>query len=276
MKSLHVFDLPFTKALRTSQIQEGLGGVLAKIALERIVDYEAKPIPLSWQGLDGHGAPFFEALAKPGLSVIAEVKRSSPSKGAIADLDPVATAKAYAQGGAGAISVLTETRHFGGELEHLIAVAKEVSLPLLRKDFTVHPFQLLEAKQAGASAVLLIVAILGELTADYLKLAKALELDALVEIHDEAELSIALAAGAEIIGVNNRDLRSLAIDLNNAPKLIRKARGLGFQGLLVAESGYSQRQELEGLRDLADAVLIGSSLAASHDIQKALENLVLR
>src|SRR5690606_32450400 len=131
--------------------------------------------------------------AGTSLAVIAEVKRASPSQGAIAELDPVAAAQAYLAGGASALSVLTEPRHFGGTLTHLSDVADTVDLPLLRKDFTVHPRQLSAALQAGASAVLLIVAILGDKTAEYLDYARSLGLDALVEVHDEAELDVGLA-----------------------------------------------------------------------------------
>lgn len=217
---------------------------------------------------------FAAALREEGLSLIAEVKRSSPSQGAIADLDPVAAARAYERGGASALSVLTEPRHFGGSLTHLARVSGAVSLPLLRKDFTVHPRQLFEAAEAGASAVLLIVAVLGEHTQSYLELACALALDALVEVHDEAELNLALAAGARIIGVNNRDLRTLSIDLENAPKLIHKARSDGFTGLLIAESGYRHAAELKRIEGLADAVLVGSSLAGSGGLEAAVRRLL--
>ena len=210
---------------------------------------------------------------RKALALIAEVKRSSPSQGAIADLEPVAAAKAYARGGAAALSILTEPRHFGGALEHLREVAKAVALPLLRKDFTVHPLQILEAKTAGASAVLLIVAVLGEATRAYREYAQSLGLDALVEVHDEAELATALQAGANIIGVNNRDLRTLAIDLDNAPLLIDKARAQGFGGLTVAESGYREAAELKTLQGVADAVLVGTSLAGSGDLAAAVRRL---
>ena len=246
-------------------------GILGKICLERHHDYlnavsTEKPFPSR--------PSFAQALKKDALAVIAEVKRSSPSQGAIADLDPVKAAQDYVLGGAAAISVLTEPRHFGGELSHLQDVAKQVSIPLLRKDFTVHPVQILEAKQSGASAVLLIVTATQNQTKSYLNYAHSLGLDVLVEVHDEAELDIAIEAGADIIGINNRDLRTLEIDLNNAPKLISKAKDKGFKGILVAESGYSKREHLEGLVGVANAVLIGTSLAKSGDLQTALKNLI--
>ncbi|MFO7544412.1 MAG: indole-3-glycerol phosphate synthase TrpC [Trueperaceae bacterium] len=207
------------------------------------------------------------------LAVIAEVKRSSPSQGSIAPLDPVEAARAYQRGGAAALSVLTEPRHFGGSLEHLGAVTAAVALPAIRKEFVVHPAQVLEAAQAGASAVLLIVAVLGEETSAYLAFARALGLDALVEVHDERELEVALAANADVIGVNNRDLATLQIDLDTAPRLLRIARERGFDGVGVAESGYRTRADLRAIEPLADAVLVGTSLAGSGDLEAALRRL---
>ena len=247
-------------------------GVLGRIARERLADYADLGTPaeaLVWE----ERPDFAEALRREGLSIIAEVKRSSPSQGAIAALEPVAAAQAYARGGAQALSILTEPRHFGGDLEHLAAVSRAVDLPTLRKDFTVHPLQIFEAFEAGASAVLLIVAVLGVNTSAYLELARSLGLDALVEVHDERELTVALESGADIVGVNNRDLRTLEINLHNAPRLIKHAREAGFDGLLVAESGYRKPDELAALAGLANAVLIGSSLAGSGDLEGAIRRI---
>ncbi len=212
------------------------------------------------------------------LRVIAEVKRSSPSQGAIARLDPVQAARQYVAGGASALSVLTEPRHFGGELAHLAAVAEDRRtwqrhVPLLRKDFTVHPEQLLEASEAGADAVLLIVAVLGDESGGFLAAAHDLGLAALVEVHDERELDLALGTGAEVIGVNNRDLTTLRVDLGTAPRLLARARDAGFGGVLVAESGYRTRADLTSVEGLADAVLVGTSLAGSGDLTGALSSL---
>ncbi|MEM6428907.1 MAG: indole-3-glycerol phosphate synthase TrpC [Deinococcota bacterium] len=253
---------------------ETVPGVLGDISRERATDYTGKPTSMSLDS--GLLRPsLFEALsAMNELSIIAEVKQKSPSKGNIAKLDPVEAASAYYRGGASAISVLTELRHFGGKLSHLEAVSRSLSIPTLRKDFVAHPLQLFEAKQVGASAVLLIVAVLKEHTAQYVKLAERLELDALVEVHDAAELDVALAAGASIIGVNNRDLRTLEIDLTNAPKLIARAKSAEFKGLLIAESGYRTDDDLDSVRDLADGVLIGTSLAGSGDLEAAVRALV--
>lgn len=215
-------------------------GVLGQIVTERQQDYSpALPYEL------GEARPrrkrFYTALAHDGLQLIAEVKRSSPSQGAIAPLDPAQAAQSYERGGAAAISCLTEPRHFGGSAQALHEVVAAASLPVLRKDFVVHPKMLEEAADWGAAAALLMVSVLGEVVGDYLRLARHYGLDALVEVHDEAELDIALAAGADIIGVNNRDLTTLSINLGNSPRLIAHARARGYEGLLVAESGYSKR-----------------------------------
>ena len=253
-------------------------GVLGRIARERRGDYlngRAPDVGLSSAG-EASQRSFASALRAPGLSVIAEIKRASPSQGSIAPLEPAQAARAYRDGGAAALSVLTERRHFGGDLRHIAEVREAVDLPILRKDFTVHPAQLLEARDVGASAVLLIVALCGDRTADYLQFAAALGLDVLVEVHDEEELEVALGAGASIVGVNNRDLRTLEIDLATAPRLLRSARDSGYQGLLVAESGYRTREQLEALEGVADAVLVGTSLAGSGDLTGALRGLIGR
>ena len=249
---------------------EQVPGTLGVIARERHGDY------LGVNVLAEAVSPvsFREALAAPGLSVIAEVKRASPSQGAIAELDPASTAAAYGAAGARAISVLTEPRHFGGSLGHLQEVGAACSLPLLRKDFTIHPAQIAEAAAAGASAVLLIVAVLGEQTAGYLRYAESLGLDALVEVHTEAELDVALRSDAGIIGINNRDLVTLNTDLATAPRLAAAARRAGFGGVLVAESGYRSAAELDQVAGFADAVLIGTSLAGSGDPGAALGRLL--
>lgn len=247
-------------------------GVLGQIVRERAADYAGAPTDL------GPPRPragrFRAALAQPGLQLIAEVKRASPSQGAIAPLDPGQAARAYGAGGAAAISVLTEPRHFDGSPEALHAVREAVGLPVLRKDFVVHPRMLVEAADWGADAALLMVSVLGEDVGAYLDHAHHLGLDALVEVHDDREMEVALAAGAEVIGVNNRDLGTLKINLNNAPGLIRRAREAGFAGLLVAESGYATRQQVAALHGLADAVLVGSSLAGSANLEQAARDLI--
>lgn len=277
-----VDELDAPRALNSRDLGK-VPGVLGRIAAERLLDYaehrhavpedpgSEEPPP----GAVGEVSPSFqEALRAPGLSIIAEIKRASPSQGAIAPLDPAQAAQAYQAGGARALSVLTEPRHFGGALSHIGEVRSASWLPVLRKDFTVHPAQLREARLAGASAVLLIVAVTAGLTEAYLRYAGRLGLDALVEVHDEAELDLALAAGATIVGVNNRDLRTLDIDLTTAPRLLSRARQAGFEGALVAESGYRSGRELLDLSGLADAVLVGTSLAGSADLEAALKRFV--
>ncbi len=244
-------------------------GVLGEIARTRAREVVPYPLP----------APppvpsFREALRAGGLSLIAEVKRESPSEGPIRQVDAVEAAKAYAAGGARAISVLTEPHRFGGSLSDLVRVREAVVLPLLRKDFVVDPFMLEEARAFGASAALLIVALLGEGTGAYLAEARRLGLEALVEVHTERELEVALEAGAEVIGINNRDLATLRVDLDTAPRLGRLARKRGFAGVLVAESGYARKEELQALKGIFDAVLVGTSLMRRADLAEAVRELV--
>jgi indole-3-glycerol phosphate synthase len=212
-----------------------------------------------------------QALRGPSLGLIAEVKRASPSRGVLcADLDPQALARTYAGSGAAAISVLTEEQHFQGSLDDLRAVRAVLDgrgdprLPLLRKDFLFDPYHLFEARAYGADAALLIVAILKpELLAELLALARSLGLDCLVEVHDERELERALAADAQIIGINNRDLRTFEVDL----ALTERLRPLiPADRVVVAESGIHSRADVERLQALGvNAVLIGEALVTADD-----------
>ena len=206
---------------------------------------------------------FAGALRAPGLGVIAEVKRRSPSAGTLAgDADAGATARRYADAGAAAISVLTEPDHFGGALEDLEIVRDAQTAPVLRKDFVVDPYQLVEARAAGADAVLLIVAALGEELQDYLGHAAEAGLDALVEVHDEAELQIALDAGAPVIGVNNRNLTDLGVDLAVCERLLPHIPAATVK---VAESGIRSGADAARMRAAgADAVLVGTSLMTAE------------
>jgi indole-3-glycerol phosphate synthase len=208
-------------------------------------------------------------------AIVAELKRRSPSRGEMrADYDPARLAKEYAEGGAAALSVLTDERFFGGRLGHLRAVRGAVELPLLRKDFVIDPYQVDEARAAGADAVLLIVAALGgSALRDLAARARARGLDALVEVHDERELDLALAAGAELVGVNNRDLRSFATDLAVTERLApRVPPGV----LVVAESGIAGSADLERLaRAGARAFLVGESLMREPEPGRALRRLRL-
>jgi indole-3-glycerol phosphate synthase len=204
---------------------------------------------------------FRGALAAPGVSVIAEVKRRSPSKGDLAPgLDPALLAKGYAEGGAAALSVLTDRAYFGGSPDDLAAARAACDLPVLRKDFTVDPRDVADARIMGADAVLLIVAALGDdELALFLRLASDLAMAALVEVHDEAELERALAAGAPIVGVNQRNLRTFRIDNGLAARLLGRLPA-GVVG--VAESGIRTRADIP---PGADAVLVGESLVTAPD-----------
>ena len=197
------------------------------------------------------GKDFRAALAAPGLSVIAELKKASPSKGVIApDFTDIYLRKAaeYEAGGAAAISCLTEPQFFQGSDAYLQAVRQRVELPLLRKDFTLDEYQIYEAKCIGADAVLLICSLLSAAQlGEYLAQAQELGLSALVEAHTAGEVQQALAAGAEIIGVNNRNLGTFHTDVNNSFKLVDKMRG--FSPLLVSESGISETDTVRRLRE---------------------------
>jgi indole-3-glycerol phosphate synthase len=251
-------------------------GTLGRIARERAADYADAPRTLSVRlgPVPGRLRAALLSASAPGTpALVAEVKRASPSQGAIADLDPVATARAYVDAGAAAVSVLTEPRHFGGALTHLRDVSTAIAAPTLRKDFVVHPRQLGEALEEGAAAVLLIVAVLGDALPHYLRSTRALGLDALVEVHDDEELELALAAGADLVGVNNRDLRSLAIDLTTAPRLIAAGRSARDDVVWIAESGYATPDDVATVAKLADALLVGTSLARTPDVGAAIRAL---
>lgn len=217
---------------------------------------------------------FAAALAARSRAIIAEVKKASPSRGVIrADFDPVAIATAYDTAGAAAISVLTEAHYFQGSLEHLECIREHVTVPLLRKDFVIDPYQLYEARAYGADAVLLIVAILDD---DSLRtllfLAEELNLTALVEVHDAAELQRALAAGAALIGINNRDLRTFHTTLTTTETLMQ-AVPAGVQ--IVAESGIETSADLDRLeRAGVHAFLVGETLMRAADPGLKLRELL--
>ncbi len=207
---------------------------------------------------------FRAALAAPGLSIVAELKRRSPSAGALRPAaDAAATARSYYAAGARALSVLTEPEHFGGALEDLAIARAAAPVPVLRKDFVVDPYQIAESRAAGADAILLIVAALGARTAEFVAAAAAAGLHALVEVHDEAELRVALDAGAEIVGINNRNLADLGVDLGVFERLAPLVpRGV----LTVAESGVATRADAIRMRRAgADALLVGTALMTAAD-----------
>ena len=217
--------------------------------------------------------PFEQALKNDGMSFICEVKKASPSKGIIAEDFPyVEIAKDYESSGASAISVLTEPQWFKGENAYLEEISKNVSIPLLRKDFTVCEYQIYEAKLIGASAVLLICSLLDtETIREWIKLCDMLGLSALVEAHTEDEVKSAVSAGARIIGVNNRNLRDFTVDITNS---IRLRNLVPSEILFVAESGIKTRADVAELENAGvNGVLIGETLMRSKDKKAMLDEL---
>jgi indole-3-glycerol phosphate synthase len=221
----------------------------------------------------GDERPFSEALNRPGMSVIAEHKRRSPSAGTIRDGATVTELVcAYERGGAAALSILTEPHHFGGSLDDLRVARGTTNLPILRKDFIVDPYQLYESAAAGADAVLLIVAALEPRTlARLYEEARALDLDVLVEVHDEPELDRALEIDADNIGINNRDLSDFSVDLERTFELLAD---VPTGKTVISESGIESREQVDELERVGvDGVLIGELLMRAHDPEDALRAL---
>lgn len=219
------------------------------------------------------GFPFEKALAAPGISVICEVKKASPSKGLIAvDFPYLEIARQYERAGASAISVLTEPEYFLGSDDYLREIAREVSIPVLRKDFTVDEYQIYQAKVLGADAVLLICTLLDtETIRNHIGICDKLGMSALVETHDAQEMQSAVRAGARLIGVNNRNLKDFTVDLGNAARL---REGAPDGTVFVAESGVSSPADAAALRKTgADAVLVGEYLMRAADKKQALDAL---
>ncbi|MDP9385493.1 MAG: indole-3-glycerol phosphate synthase TrpC [Actinomycetota bacterium] len=252
--------------------------------LERIVEStreeverrrEAVPLAQLEAALPGRPdtRPFTEALIQPGISIIAEHKRRSPSAGVIregASLSEIVLA--YERGCAAALSVLTEEQNFGGSLDDLREARSVSELPVLRKDFIVDPYQVYESAGAGADAILLIVAALHP--EDLLELhreARALDLDVLVEIHDESELEVALDVDADVLGINNRDLGDFSVDLDRTYSLLADVPA---GKIVVSESGLGSRAQLEDLERVGvDAVLVGETLMRARDVEAACREL---
>lgn len=251
---------------------------IAARTVQRVAEEKAA-VPLSEmkkraEAMDANtGFPFRKALSGDEISFICEVKRASPSKGLIApDFPYLDIARDYERAGASAISCLTEPFWFKGRDEYLAEISNAVTIPVLRKDFTVDEYMIYQAKTLGASAVLLICAILSkEQLSEYLGIAHSLGLSALVEAHDEDEVRTALSVGAGIIGVNNRDLRTFTVDINNSARL-RKL--VPPEVLFVSESGIKTAADIEALRSNGtNAVLIGETLMRSPDKKAALDEL---
>jgi indole-3-glycerol phosphate synthase len=258
------------------------GTILDRIVADKQEELAASQRRVPIAGLKAHLSqaplprPFGEALRGDSVRLIAEVKKASPSRGLLReDFDPVALARSYAHAGAAAVSVLTDERHFQGSLNHLASVraALPQGPPLLRKDFLFDHYQLYESRAHGADAVLLIVALLDSaLLAQLVGVAAALEMDALVEVHDERELERALAAGATLVGINNRDLRTFEVDLATTDRLRPL---IPPEVTVVAESGVSTRADVERLEGLGvHAVLIGESLVTAPDAGAKIRELM--
>ncbi len=259
-------DFPFlqvaarTSALRSSRSEEAVPLAL----LEKLCEKAPDPFP------------FLEGLKRPPgdpVRIIAEIKAASPSCGPLVDdLDPAFLASRYQKGGAAAISVLTEPFFFRGSLEHLRAAAEACSLPVLRKDFVVSDYQVWEARSCGASAVLLIAALHDPRTLkERINLCRSLGMEALVEVSDRGEVEIALQAGAEVIGANNRDLETLEVDMGRCVRILGDAP----EGVVrVFESGFTQAGQIAEAGEAgADAVLVGAALMRSEDPEAALMRL---
>jgi indole-3-glycerol phosphate synthase len=217
---------------------------------------------------------FVGALQGNGLKLIAEVKKASPSKGVLcSEFKPVEIAQTYEHNGAAAISVLTEEKYFQGSLKHLVAIREKVNIPLLRKDFIFDEYQIYESAAYGADAILLIAAILEkEALEEFLKLAKGLKLDCLVEVHNEEELTKALLTGAEIIGINNRDLNTFQVDTNTTRRLRML---IPSENIVVSESGINNKDDIKKMKECkVNAVLVGEALVTSKDIPAKIKELM--
>ena len=234
-------------------------------ALERRIDAQDSPRSLS------------DALTGTSVRIIAEVKKASPSKGLLrTDFDPVAIATEYIDNGAAAISVLTNADHFQGHIDHMASVrelAGPKGVPVLRKEFVFDPYQVYEARAYGADAILLIVAMLAPNSlSDLGELARKLGMQVLVEVHDEEEVKVALDTGAEIVGINNRDLRTFKTDLGVTLRLASK---IPKEKTIVSESGIRNRDDIRAIQEAgANAALIGESLVTARDIGAKLQEFV--
>ena len=212
---------------------------------------------------------FRKALTSSDCNIIAEVKCASPSRGRLVDdFNPLRMAQTYEQNGAAAISVLTDEKYFSGHKDYLTQIRQTVKLPLLRKDFIVDPLQIYETRAIGADAILLIVRTLGERLADFISLSKEIGLSQLVEVHSQEELDLALAAGAEIIGINNRDLDTFVTDIDTSRRLRTR---IPADKIVVAESGIRERKDIESLMQAGiHAFLIGEHLVIAPDMGSKL------
>jgi len=297
-KTLDTTTLPDPVVEKLMQLQEEIGmwekdkksepagkaDVLAEIVAYKQTEVaaasKAKSIDVlrAEAGKRGASRSFFNALSKPGVNLIAEVKKASPSGGLLrADFDPVVIAKTYQDAGASALSVLTDEKYFQGSLEYLAAVRAATHLPILRKDFTIDEYQIVEAARAGADAVLLIAACLTDRQLRrFREAAEGEGLDALVEVHGEEELLRARRSGAKIVGINNRNLRTLLTDLDTTFRLLGSWRKDERNGsLLVSESGIKSADQIQMLQRVGvNAVLIGETFMRAPDIGGKVRELM--
>lgn len=215
-----------------------------------------------------------EAVGQAGIQIVAEVKKASPSKGVIReDFDPVAIATAYAGGGAAAISVLTDSEYFQGSLDYLRAIREKVAVPLLRKDFIIDPYQVFEARAAGADAILLILAALSDQEAEPLAaVAEELGMDVLWEVHNIEEMQRVAAFSPRVVGINNRDLKTFEVSLETTRGLLPEVPA---DAVVISESGFFVREELEMMSDWGvDGFLVGEGLMRAEDPGEALRGLL--
>ncbi len=261
-------------------VTQGTEDLLARLVLEARQDLQRRRFLLDSERFELAVAAyqpkdFLGALRRPGLAVIAEMKRRTPSMGVLSeDYRPAELAHAYTDGGAAAISVLTHMAGFGGRPEHIISVREATRLPILRKDFVTDPFEVAEARSCGADAVLLIAAALEpDRLREMMAVTKSRGLAALVEVHDEAQTAAALEAGAQAIGINHRDLRTFAVDL----ALTERLRRLIPHGVaVVAESGIHSVEDARRVREAgADAILVGEALMRASDPAARIKELSL-
>ncbi len=244
-----------------------------KIYLEKKLEVSLSKVMDQAFAVSGTDFAFEKKLKEKGMSFICECKKASPSKGVIAEDFPyLDIARSYEKAGASCISVLTEPKWFMGSLDYLEDIASEVSIPVLRKDFTIDEYMIYEARARKASAVLLICSILDSNTlGKYIRLCDELGLTALVEAHDKNECDMALGEGARVIGVNNRNLRDFTVDPSNC---LRLREYIGDQALFIAESGVKSREDIVLLeKEKVDAVLIGESMMRAEDKTKFLNDL---
>ncbi|MCR4768096.1 MAG: indole-3-glycerol phosphate synthase TrpC [Saccharofermentans sp.] len=243
------------------------------IYLDRKLEVSCSKMMDMAYAMPGTGFAFENKLKEAGISFICECKKASPSKGIIAsDFPYLDIAKSYETAGASCISVLTEPKWFMGSLDYLEEIASEVSIPVLRKDFTIDEYMIYEARAKRASTVLLICSILdADTLGRYIRICDELELTALVEAHDKNECDMALGEGARVIGVNNRNLRDFTVDPSNC---LRLREYVGDKALFVAESGVKTREDVEALeKESVDAVLIGESMMRAEDKTAFLNSL---